>query len=71
MPSQNYDRARAMVLMDKYNGASDDFYAEFTALAKRYFIVDAIRSDAYCDDNLQIVITMAVKKVKDGKRPQS
>ena len=69
--SQNYDRARAMVLMDKYNSASNDFYAEFTALAKRYFIVDAIRSDVLLDDNLQIVITMAVKKVKDGRRPQS
>lgn len=69
--SQNYDRARTMVLMDKYNGASSDFYAEFTTLAKRYFIVDAIRSDAYCDGDLQINITLAVKKVKDNRRPQS
>lgn len=69
--SQNYDRARTMVLMDKYNGASKDFSAELMSLAKRYFVVDCMRTDAYCDDNLQIVITLAVKKVLETRRPQS
>lgn len=68
MQSNNFERALTMVLMDKYNMSKNEFNAALAELAKRYYEVDGIKSEAYCDDNLQIVITLSVKKVKQIKR---
>lgn len=71
MQSQNYKRAQAMVLSDKFNMAKSQFFEEFSALANRYFVVGALRSEAYSDEDLQVVITLSVKKVKLSRSPQS
>lgn len=68
MYSKNYKRAQTMVLADKYNLSKSEFYAELAELANRYFEVNAIVSDAYDCNGLQIAITLSVKKVKDLKR---
>ena len=68
MQSKNYDRAQRIVLSDKYLAVSDDFNAEIAALAKRYFELDCIRSESFCDGKLQISVTFTVKKVKQTKR---
>lgn len=68
MQSKNYERARAMVLSDKYNAVRPEFCEELATLAKRYFEVDGITTETYFDGTLQIVLTMSVKKVKQIKR---
>ena len=68
MQSKNYERAQSMLLIDKYNMTKNDFNADLTALAKRYFEVDGITSETIYGDNLQIVLTISVKKVKQYKR---
>lgn len=68
MPSKNYNRAQAMVLLDKYNMSRNQFHEELTVLAKRYFEVDGISVDAYCDGKLQIYVNLSVKKVKNVQR---
>lgn len=71
MQSQNYKRAQAMVLSDKYNMAKTQFFEEFSAMANRYFVVDSLQSETYSDEDLQVVITLSIKKVKQARRPQS
>ena len=71
MSSLNYKRAQAMVLSDKYNMAKSQFFEEFSALANRYFLIDSLQSETYSDEDLQVVITLSIKKVKLSRRPQS
>lgn len=71
MQSQNYKRAQAMVLSDKYNMAKSQFFEEFSTLANRYFVVDSLQNETYSDEDLQVVITLSIKKVKQVRRPQS
>lgn len=68
MQSKNYDRAQRIVTSDKYQAVRPEFHAELAALAKRYFEVEGITSEAFFDDDMQIVITLSVKKVKQIKR---
>lgn len=68
MQSNNYERMRRIVLSDKYNAVSEGFNADLAALAKRYFEVDGIKSEIYFDADLQVVITLSVKRVKEIKR---
>lgn len=68
MSSKNYDRAQAMVLLDKYGLTRDRFHEELASLAKRYFDVECISVDAYYDNALQISVNLSVKKVKNVKR---
>lgn len=68
MSSQNYKRAQTMLLADKYNLSKSQFYVELTELAKRYFEVDAMSADVFDCGELQIVVTLSVKKVKEYKK---
>lgn len=68
MSSKNYKRAQSMLLADKYNLSQSEFYAELSALAARYFEMDALKVDILDCGELQIVLTLAVKKVKECKR---
>lgn len=68
MQSKAYLRAQRMVQTDKYEAVRAEFNSDLAALAKRYFEVDSIKSEAFFDDNLQIVLTVSVKKVKEHKR---
>lgn len=68
MQSKNYERAQSMVLLDKYNVTKNDFNEEMTKLIKRYYEADGIKVETFYDDNLQIVLTISVKKVKQYKR---
>ena len=68
MQSKNYERAQQIVISDKYNAVKTDFNEDLAALAKRYFEVDGIKSEAYFDDTLKITVTLSVKKVKQIRR---
>lgn len=68
MSSVSYNRAKAMVLNDKYNSVKEQFNSDLAALANRYFVVDSIVSDAVDCDGLQIAVTLTVKKVKEVNR---
>lgn len=66
--SRYYNRAKAMVLNDKYNAVKEQFNSELTALVNRYFVVDSIVSDVIDCEQLQIGVTISVKKVKELMR---
>ena len=68
MSSQNYQRAQSMLLADKYNLTKSQFYAELAELANRYFEMGAISTDILDCGELQIVVTLSIKKVKECKR---
>ena len=68
MSSLSYDRAKAMVLADKYNSVKEQFNSDLAALVNRYFVVDSIVSDVIDCDQLQIAVTLSVKKVKELKQ---
>lgn len=68
MHSKNYERAQSIVLIDKYNMSKNEFNEDLTKLVKRYFEVDGIKAETFYSDNLQIVLTISVKKVKQYKR---
>lgn len=69
MSSVNYQRAQTMVLCDKYNLNKTQFYEDLTRLAKKYFELECILATLECDKNLQVTITLNVKKVKPQCRP--
>ncbi len=69
MSSVNYQRAQTMVLCDKYNLNKTQFYAELAQLAKKYFELESIYAELERSKNLQVTITLSVKKVKPQRMP--
>ncbi len=69
MNSKEYKRAQSMVLMDKYNLARTEFFKQLAELASRHFEYDGMTVDTYNGENLNVVITISVKKVKQSLKP--
>lgn len=67
--SIDYKRAQAMVLSDKYNMSRTDFFKQLAELASKHFEYDGMTVDMYSGDNLNVVVTISVKKVKQSYKP--
>ena len=64
-----YKRAQSIALLDKYNYGKTDFFKELSELVSRYMECDGITVDTYDGRNLNIVVSISVKKVKTNFRP--
>lgn len=69
--SQQYNRAEAMVLADKFNYHQTEFFAELNNLVARYMEFDSMTVDVERGANSNMVLTISVKKVKPTFRPLS
>ena len=63
MPSDNYNRAQAMILDDKYNLGKTGFFKELREVVAKYMECDALTVDTFSNGNLDIVITIYEKKL--------
>lgn len=68
--TRQFKRAEAMVIADKFNLHSDEFFAELRRLVGRYMEYDGLtvqlqRADA------NLIITVSVKKVKPNFSPEA
>ncbi len=62
--SKQFERAEAMVIADKFNLRSRDFFAELRALVGRYMEYDGLTVELQRAGNSNLTITVSVKKVK-------
>lgn len=69
--SQQYIRAEAMVLQDKFNYHQTEFFAELNKLVARYMDYDSMTVEVGRGANSNMVLTISVKKVKPTLRPLS
>lgn len=63
MKSNNYNRAQAMILDDKYNLSRTGFFQELREVVAKYMECEALTVDTYSDGNLNIVVTISAKKL--------
>lgn len=64
----HYDRAQNMVLSDKFNYGSTQFFQELANLANKYFDYDAMTVETQLGAQRNLVLTISLKKVKPSRR---
>lgn len=69
--SYDYERAKSMVLSDKFNLRQTDFFEELKNLVSRYAEFDALEVETSIGSRDSLVITVSVKKIKPTFRPLS
>lgn len=62
--SRQFKRAEAMVIADKFNMRSNEFFAELRDLVDRYMEYDGLTVELQRAGNSNLLITVSVKKVK-------
>lgn len=69
--SCDYERAKAMVLNDKFNYRQDDFCGELSSLVSRYMEFDAMTVETCRGSSNNMIINISVKKIKPTYKAQS
>lgn len=62
--SCQYERAKAMVLNDKFNYNQTEFSEELYKLVSKYMEFDALTVETNCGSTNNLIINISVKKVK-------
>lgn len=62
--SRQYERAKAMVLNDKFNYNQAEFSEELYKLVSKYMEFDALSVETECGSTDNLLISVSVKKVK-------
>lgn len=62
--SADFERAKAMVLSDKFNYKKTEFFDELSELVARYMEYDGLTVETAVGKNNNMIISISVKKVK-------
>lgn len=60
----NFERAKAMVLNDKFNYRKTEFFEELSKLVSRYMEYDGLTVETSVGKSNNMIINISVKKVK-------